>query len=326
MRILVILTGGTIGSAKKDGYVALEPSRLEDLLVTAQQQHGEKLEFCTVTPFTMHSENLSAERLSALIQCLCTENLKGYDGVIVTHGTDTLQYSAAAAAFCLGSAPLPVVFVSSNHPLENPRANGTIHFEAAVAFINAGVAKGVYIAYSNDLRSVDFHYADRVFAHPELSDAVFSVGKPPFCYQNGRIVSEEDAILPPIGTGVGAVRFCERPRILELTVTPSLTYDYDPTDYSAVLLRPYHSGTLPTARTDFADFCRRFTDAGVPIFLPDVPSSTPYDSMREYDRLGVIALTEMAQIPLLIKLWIGVSLQQALVPFVQKSLVHKSAR
>ena len=33
---------------------------------------------------------------------------KGYDGIIVTHGSDTLQYSAAAIGYCMGLESLPI--------------------------------------------------------------------------------------------------------------------------------------------------------------------------------------------------------------------------
>jgi L-asparaginase len=43
------------------------------------------------------------------------ENLSSdYDGIIVTHGTDTLGYSAAALAYALGNGTVPVCLVSSN--------------------------------------------------------------------------------------------------------------------------------------------------------------------------------------------------------------------
>lgn len=320
MRILVVFTGGTIGSAKRDGYVALEASQPMALLESFAAQYRGESSFETLTPFTIHSENLNADTLTALMDCLLQKVGEGYDGILVTHGTDSLQYSAAAAAFCLGGDCTPVVFVSSNYPLEDPRANGALNFKAAIAFLQARAGRGVYVAYSNDLKAVAFHYAERVLAHSELSDCVFSVGRPPVLYQNGTLCVREDCVIVPSGRGVGAVPFCDRPQILELTVTPCSNYAYDPADHSAVVLRPYHSGTLPTAHPAFAAFCRRFADAGVPVFLPDVPSSTPYDSMREYDALGITVLPEMAQIPLLVKLWIGISIKRPLQRFVQQRI------
>ena len=136
MRILVVFTGGTIGSSKNGEWVTLDPNSKQDLISGYQQNHSKNVELISVSPFEMHSENLSPERLTRLIKFLCEEESKGYDGIIVTHGTDTLQYSAAAASYCL-KAQIPVVFVSSAYPLENPLENGSDNFAAAVNFIKA---------------------------------------------------------------------------------------------------------------------------------------------------------------------------------------------
>ncbi len=320
MHILVVLTGGTIASAEQDGFLTLDSSNIESLVADARKSYSGEIDFSVINPFTIHSENLSADTLSELIRCLCVEVKKGYDGILVTHGTDTLQYSAAAAAFCLGSNSVPTVFVSSNYPLCDPKANGKLNFEAAVAFLYAQVGRGVYVAYSNDLETVDFHYAERVKNYPELSDKIFSVGVPPVCYQNGKFKINEKSVTPKKAEGLGEVIFCREPKILTLQATPFLEGTIDPSEYRAIVILPYHSGTLPTEQTNFVNFCMRCMDMGIPVFVPDVPSSTPYDSMRKYDSLGLNIMPEIPQISLFIKLWCAISLNQNICDFAKKGI------
>lgn len=323
MRVLAIFTGGTIGSSKKDDWVSLDPLKSNELLEDYKNRFHNEVSFETLSPFAMHSENLSAENLTLLVKCIWDNSDKNYDGIVVTHGTDTLQYSASAASYCLGGDCIPVVFASSNYPLEDSRSNGRLNFEAAVKFIASQKGKGVYISYSNDGVNADIHYAERVLYHPELSDMIFSVGKAPFYYKNGEIKTREQELVSTVGKALGAVSFCHAPKILRLCVTPFEEYLYDPKVYNAAVFLPYHSGTLNTESQAFKNFCRRFSDAGVPLFLPDVPSSSAYDSMRQFESLGITVLPETAQIPLLIKVWLAISLNKNTMDFIKQPLCRE---
>lgn len=316
MSILVVFTGGTIGSAKNGDWVMLDSSTKNKLISEYKKTNNDDvIMFETVTPFEMHSENLSADKLTKLISFLCEKEKEDYDGIIVTHGTDTLQYSAAAAFYCL-NAKKPVVFVSSNYPLENEKANGQINFDAAVKFIRESNSGGVYISYSNDKVTADIHFANEVLSYPELSDKIFSVGTPPYSYKNKTITKNQNAELVNSGMSLGAIKFCDNPGILNLRVTPFEQYNYNPTHYNAVFLSPYHSGTLNTESKKFRTFCEDCMRKKVYLLLPDVPKDSAYDSMREYEELGIKVLKEKAIIPLFVLVWIAVSLNKNIVEFL----------
>ena len=54
-----------------------------------------------------------------------------YDGIIITHGTDTLQYTSAMLGYMFDDVSIPIVLVSSNYVLEDKRANGLINLSKA---------------------------------------------------------------------------------------------------------------------------------------------------------------------------------------------------
>ena len=56
------------------------------------------------------------------------------DGIILTHGSDTIQYTAALLSYVL-KPEIPVMIVCSNYVLEDEKANGFDNFCAAVDFI-----------------------------------------------------------------------------------------------------------------------------------------------------------------------------------------------
>lgn len=99
MKILVVFTGGTIGCVRK-GEV-LSPDNEQKYMLTQMylDRYG-NVDFDTAEPYTVLSENLEGGHMNRLADCLQSYDLNSYDGVVVTHGTDTLQYTSAFLAYC----------------------------------------------------------------------------------------------------------------------------------------------------------------------------------------------------------------------------------
>ncbi|MCF3119073.1 asparaginase [Streptomyces arenae] len=113
-RIVVISTGGTIASRwQGTGFAADAPGR--EVLATAALPHGIKVE--VVDLFNVNSPRLtSAQQLTLLRTAHEVLADPGVDGIVVTHGTDTLEESA----FLLDlhhDDPRPVVFTGAQKPL-----------------------------------------------------------------------------------------------------------------------------------------------------------------------------------------------------------------
>ena len=146
MKILVIFTGGTIGSTVKDGWISADNTAKYTLIENYKNSFGDSVCFDTCEPYFMLSENLSAKHLNLLTESVKEALSKDFDGIIITHGTDTLHFSAAAIHLAFSGADIPIVFVSANYPLENALSNGQANFEAAVKLIQSGISSGVYIS------------------------------------------------------------------------------------------------------------------------------------------------------------------------------------
>lgn len=183
MKILVVFTGGTIGSKTKNGWISTYENTLYTL--TDSYKKREDVEFICHNPYTILSENLSEKEIN-LLQKEIADNLNcGYDGIIVTHGTDTLQYTSCAMEYAFSSAKIPIVFVSSSTPLENKNANGYINFEAAVEFIYQNISSGVFVSYKNDNNDfVSFHIPSLICTHPECSSDIYSINNSVFAFYN----------------------------------------------------------------------------------------------------------------------------------------------
>ena len=97
MKILVIFTGGTIGTSIKNGWADIDANTKYMLL--NGYNNKDNIEFVTASPYSTLSENLSAKHLNLLQKEIADNIIKDFDGIIVTHGTDTLQYSATAIEY-----------------------------------------------------------------------------------------------------------------------------------------------------------------------------------------------------------------------------------
>ncbi len=317
MKILVIFTGGTIGSQVNGNIISTNSNMKYLLLERYRAIHNDNIEFDTAEPYEILSENLTSEHLNSLINCVHYYSDKGYDGIIITHGTDTLQYSAAALGYSLKDCCPPVLLVSSNYPLEDKRANGYINLEAAVAFIAAVKAKGVFAAYSNDLISAEIHSATHMLSHSEMSDEIHSIsGKAVAAYRDGKIT-----VLSQLGNTLTqktrkSITFQEESRILVIRSFPGDMFAYSLDKVSAVLMCPYHSGTVCTSSDKLKEFCKKTKEQKIPVFLTGVYSKVSYESTKAFRELGIIPLPQSTFPAMYIKLWLAISGKQDLKDFM----------
>lgn len=76
----------------------------------------------------------------------CRENEEKYAGILITHGTDTLAYTAAALTFMLPYITIPVVLTGSQRPLEAKDSDAPANLSDAAAVARSGYS-GVFIVF-----------------------------------------------------------------------------------------------------------------------------------------------------------------------------------
>lgn len=306
MKILIIFTGGTIGSSVKNGSISADESTKYALIEKYESVHG-KADFDTASPYCVLSENLSANELN-LLQAEIIRNLdKGYDGIIVTHGTDSLHYSSVAVEYAINGCKIPVVFVSSDYPLEDPRANGHKNFEAAVEFIKSRPDGGVYVSYKNrNEQAVNIHIPSSMLQHSECSADIFSIVGMPYAYYDGKVTLNNINCKPE--KALGQINFADESGVLVIDSRPADSFTYSLDGIKAVILKPYHSATLNTASEKLKAFCERAKNAGIPVFVVNVKSGISYESTSLFSELGIIPLPYSTYISAYMKIWAAVSL------------------
>ena len=142
-KITLLATGGTIASLQTP--FGLAPAmRAEDLLSACPKLRG----LCDITArdvFSLDSSNIQPEEWQILAQAI-REAALTCEGIVITHGTDTMAYTASALSFMLRGLSVPVVLTGSQLPLWHPHSDAQSNLTEAFAAA-ASAPCGVYICF-----------------------------------------------------------------------------------------------------------------------------------------------------------------------------------
>ncbi|MEE1327260.1 MAG: asparaginase [Oscillospiraceae bacterium] len=141
-KILLVTTGGTIASVP--GGEGLEPHR-SDVMERELQQLRTYYDITVRDVMCLDSSNIRPEEWQLIAQEIF-EQRTGYDGIVVSHGTDTMAYTASAVTFMLPNIDRPVVFTGSQLPLRDILSDGPDNLRTAFAMAASGKT-GVFLAF-----------------------------------------------------------------------------------------------------------------------------------------------------------------------------------
>ena len=145
-KILLLTTGGTIASLP--GGEGLEPQR-SDVMERELNQLRTYYDIAVKDVMCLDSSNIQPEQWKTIAQSVY-ENRAGFDGIVVSHGTDTMAYSASAVTFMLPGIDLPVVFTGSQLPLADMLSDGPDNLRTAFAMAASG-KPGVFLAFDRKI-------------------------------------------------------------------------------------------------------------------------------------------------------------------------------
>jgi glutamyl-tRNA(Gln) amidotransferase subunit D len=158
-KVSIISTGGTIASRVDyiTGGVYAAMSSRDLLSIVPELADIAQIEAAIL--YSVFSENINSDHWTGMACEIAKKIKEGVDGVVITHGTDTLGYSTAALSFALQELPVPVVFVGSQRSSDRPSADSVTNLVAAVTAAAyapiAGVVLGMHEGTGDD--SIIFH-------------------------------------------------------------------------------------------------------------------------------------------------------------------------
>ena len=146
-RVKLLATGGTIASLPSAH--GLEPGMDAGSTLQYVSELSQQVKFDYEDIFNLDSSNIQPEQWR-IIAAKIYDCLPDYDGIIVTHGTDTMSYTAAALSFMLHNLDKPVVLTGAQIPMSQPNTDARTNLCAAVAAIEAGM-QGVMVAFDHKI-------------------------------------------------------------------------------------------------------------------------------------------------------------------------------
>lgn len=145
-KISVITTGGTIASYVNPESRTIRPSFSgEDLILEVPELEG-FADFKIRDVFHLLSENLKPKHWIELANVIYEEIKAGADGIIITHGTDTMTYSAAAVAYMIDT-PVPIVFTGSQKSPDRPSSDNHMNMICAARTAVGDIAEVLLVMH-----------------------------------------------------------------------------------------------------------------------------------------------------------------------------------
>ena len=218
--ISLISTGGTIASTVdyRTGAVTAQFDA-EDVLRAVPDLAG-RANYRGRVVANILSENMEPPIWQELARAVHDEIEAGADGVVVMHGTDTMQYSASALAFML-ETPVPIVFTGSQRSADRPSSDNVMNAVSAVEAAKSDCAEVLVCMHANESDTTcALHRGTRVRKnHTSRRDAFETVGAAPLGtvdYESEDVTfhrahQERDAVdlelTPDLETDVELVKF-----------------------------------------------------------------------------------------------------------------------
>lgn len=266
MRILGAMLGGTISSYDSKGTVKLgEPSFARSVLLEKYPSH----EFVFPEFKTYSSEDATPYLYRDALKKIVSE-APGFDGILITHGTDTCAFFAQLAARILGSLDIPFVITGSmRSPDKDPdEASGNLTY--AVRCLEEGRSGVVFKNSRGDQQLYKAH----LIMSPDI---------------NGIYSEYSEGTLPEIRDYTEFLNKKELPKILVIPAVPGSVIPED--GFDRVLICCNHSGT---ASAGLAPMVERWTSKGIRCFMAPVPvRGGVYESRKILRDAGAEELTGM---------------------------------
>ncbi|MGN1411570.1 MAG: asparaginase domain-containing protein [Oscillospiraceae bacterium] len=257
MKVLVMMTGGTIGSTTKGNIIDVK-SNSYNILKEYNEKYPNDIEFDTIQPLNILSENFTLDTLETLGNTLLNVDTSKYDGIIVTHGSDTLCYTSSFLSMITRHFDIPIVMVASNYELNNPKSNGLDNFHGAINLIKSNLFKGCFVVWKDSITNkLNIHIGTRLRECDSFTDNFQSYGGEPFgIIENDSIILNSNTIIPTIEE-INSKRspLCnsislKNKSMLIKTYTGLDFSNFNTQDVSSIVIYLYHSGTACTLNGD----------------------------------------------------------------------------
>jgi len=304
-RLLLLSTGGTIASSA--GEAGYAPRLKGEDLVASLGLSAEVYEIEVKNILQLDSSNIQPEEWQFIARQV-DELYRHFDGIVISHGTDTLGYTAAALSYMLQNIPVPVVLTGSQLPINHPLTDALVNLREAFAFAASGQA-GVFVVFAHKIilgtRAVKIRTTG--------FDAFESINSPLAGEIDSKGLHLNDSVIPGVKEGYTFKADLD-PRVFLLKLSPGLQpeiFDVLLTmNYHGLLIQAFGLGGLHYIHRDLLSKLEQWALKGLPVVvssqcLYEKSDFSVYEVGRKALDAGIIQGSDMTTEAALTKLMWG---------------------
>lgn len=148
-KICILFCGGTI-TMRRNGSGSLEPFHsAKDLSNMIPNEAKKFAQLSYIQIINIDSTNMDPSIWTILSKTII-ENIDSYDGFVITHGTDTMAYTASALSFSLNDFNKPIILTGSQKPLEDIPSDAFNNLINAI-IVATKIEKGIFIVFGQKI-------------------------------------------------------------------------------------------------------------------------------------------------------------------------------
>ena len=144
-RILFVATGGTIASEMT--AFGLKPGVSAEALLQAVPAIAGLCDVDSEQLYDLDSTDIGPEHWLGIAHVI-RENYAGYDGFVISHGTDTMAYSAAALSYLIQGSVKPIIFTGAQKPIGFDTTDSRVNLLDSFICACRGDMHGVMIVFN----------------------------------------------------------------------------------------------------------------------------------------------------------------------------------
>ncbi|MBQ7460337.1 MAG: asparaginase [Oscillospiraceae bacterium] len=289
-KILLLTTGGTISSRLMGE--GLEPDPKLDLLPESLKA---SYEVTVKSILNLDSSNIQPEEW----QLVAEEVFKAkdsYDGIVISHGTDTMAYTSSVLTFMLLGIRIPVVLTGSQLPIDHPLTDGVDNLRTAFSMAASGRG-GIFLAFDRKVilgcRAVKTHTTD--------FGAFDSVNHPLIARVSGRGLEINDDAIPEYdGDCILRKEISKKVFLLKLTpgLDPGIFDMLMDLDYRGIVIEAFGAGGLHFIRRNLVEKLELLRKTGITVVvnsqcLYETSDFTLYQTGQRVLKTGAIESRDM---------------------------------
>lgn len=132
--IAIFHTGGTIASKIDYSTGAVSSHFTPDELISQFEELNLKANLDAYMIGNLMSEDLRFSHYNLILEAIKKHHSQ-YDGIIISHGTDTMHFTSAALQYSLENLQIPILLVGAQRSSDRASSDAFLNLEASIEFI-----------------------------------------------------------------------------------------------------------------------------------------------------------------------------------------------